>query len=115
MKGSELDLSASVAKVVTLHSAKRLEFPIVAIHGLRDGVIPRLPQDLTPDQVGEGTQSYRRLLFVGTTRAMRALMVAYSWKQPSPFVAGVRPGAVGRGVGFPRLRGAARVSRTHLP
>jgi len=91
MKGSELDLSANVVKVVTLHSAKGLEFPIVAIHGLRDGVLPRLPKDLTPDEVEEETQSYRRLLFVGITRAMRALMVAYPWKQPSPFVAEFDP------------------------
>lgn len=91
MKGTELDLSADVVKVLTLHSAKGLEFPIVVIHGLREGTLPRIPRDMPADEAEEETQAYRRLLFVGITRAMRALMVAYPWSKPSPFVAEFAP------------------------
>jgi len=43
------------------------------------------------DEAEEETQSYRRLLFIGITRSMRALMVTYPWSKPSQFVAEFDP------------------------
>ncbi|BDG59502.1 type II toxin-antitoxin system RelE family toxin [Caldinitratiruptor microaerophilus] len=91
MTGNDLDLEAPEVKVMTLHSAKGLEFPIVAVLGLRDGTIPRVPPDLSAEEVEEETQAFRRLLFVGLTRAMRALLVCYPVSRPSPFVAELDP------------------------
>ncbi len=73
--GRELDLTADVVKVITLYSAKGLEFPIVVVAGLRDGTYP-VPDDFDdPDLFGERIRHERRLLYVGLTRAMRGLML----------------------------------------
>ena len=73
--GRELDLGADAVKVITLHSAKGLEFPIVAIAGSRDGTHP-VPEDFDDDGLyRERLRHHRRLLYVGATRAMRALML----------------------------------------
>lgn len=72
--GSELDLKADVVKVITIHSAKGLEFPIVVLAGFAAGTYqqPRLPDD---DLYQELLTNERKLLYVGMTRAMRGLMV----------------------------------------
>jgi len=86
MTGSELDLGADVIKVLTLHSAKGLEFPTVVLAGLEEGVLPRALPDADAETRQEEEQVYRRLLYVGMTRAMRGLMVIYPQTRPSPFV-----------------------------
>jgi superfamily I DNA/RNA helicase len=91
MTGSELDLAADVVKVLTLHSAKGLEFPTVVLTGLEDGVLPRVPADADEETRREEEQVYRRLVFVGMTRAMRGLLVLYPKTRPSPFVAELTP------------------------
>ena len=73
--GRELDLGADAVKVITLHSAKGLEFPIVAIAGSREDTHP-VPEDFDDDGLyRERMRHHRRLLYVGATRAMRALML----------------------------------------
>jgi superfamily I DNA/RNA helicase/mRNA-degrading endonuclease RelE of RelBE toxin-antitoxin system len=73
--GRELDLKANVVRVLTLHSAKGLEFPIVVIAGLDSGSWP-LPEDFDePALFSERARHERRLLYVGMTRAMRGLML----------------------------------------
>jgi superfamily I DNA/RNA helicase/mRNA-degrading endonuclease RelE of RelBE toxin-antitoxin system len=91
MTGSELDLGADVVKVLTLHSAKGLEFPTVVLTGLEESVLPRLPADIDEETRLEEEQVYRRLVFVGMTRAMRGLLVLYPKARPSPFVAELAP------------------------
>jgi superfamily I DNA/RNA helicase/mRNA-degrading endonuclease RelE of RelBE toxin-antitoxin system len=91
MSGSELDLGADVVKVLTLHSAKGLEFPTVVLTGLEGGVLPRVPADADEETRQEEEQVYRRLVFVGMTRAMRGLLVLYPKLRPSPFVAELKP------------------------
>jgi DNA helicase-2/ATP-dependent DNA helicase PcrA len=79
-------------QMMTLHSAKGLEFPVVFLVGLEDGLFPhqRSVADLA------GLEEERRLCYVGATRAMRRLYVTYaeqrrmygvdSYGQPSRFL-----------------------------
>lgn len=72
-EGRDLDLSAPVAKVMTFHSSKGLEFPIVVVCGLHPGSYP-LPSDHEePSAHEEAMRHHRRLLYVACTRAMRGL------------------------------------------
>ena len=91
MTGGELDLGADAVKVLTLHSAKGLEFPTVVLTGLEEGVLPRVPPDADEETRQEEEQVYRRLVFVGMTRAMRGLLVLHPKTRPSPFVAELTP------------------------
>lgn len=75
MTGRELDLKAQAIKVVTLKSAKGLEFPFVALAGF-EGPYPYLKSEASADERDERIAQERRTLFVGMTRAMRALMLA---------------------------------------
>ncbi len=73
--GRELDLKADVVRVLTLHAAKGLEFPIVIVAGLESGNWP-LPEDFDePSLFAERARHARRVLYVGLTRAMRGLML----------------------------------------
>lgn len=73
--GRELDLKADVVRVLTLHAAKGLEFPIVIVAGLDAGNWP-VPEDFNePDLFAERARHERRVLYVGLTRAMRGLML----------------------------------------
>lgn len=73
--GRDLDLKLDVVRVLTLHSAKGLEFPIVIIAGLDSGTWP-VPEDFDePDLFAERARNERRVLYVGLTRAMRGLML----------------------------------------
>lgn len=75
MAGRSLDLDQQTVKVLTLRSVKGLEFPIVVIGGLLDGYIPG-PGKATPQEEAlEQLHLERRAVFVGMTRAMRALLV----------------------------------------
>jgi superfamily I DNA/RNA helicase/mRNA-degrading endonuclease RelE of RelBE toxin-antitoxin system len=87
MAGGELDLDADVVKVLTLHSAKGLEFPTAVVAGLAEGVLPRSLPRATPEERKEEEEHARRLAFVGMTRAMHHLLVLYPRRCPSPFVA----------------------------
>ena len=77
MTGRELDLPAQVVKVITLQSSKGLEFPVVAIAGFLSGSYSSEANrvDDESDERKESTLRDRRVLFVGMTRAMRALLV----------------------------------------
>ena len=63
------DADADTCVMMTLHSAKGLEFPVVFITGMEDGLFPsRLSMD-NPEELGEE----RRLAYVGITRAKEKL------------------------------------------
>jgi superfamily I DNA/RNA helicase len=74
-KGRELDLRADCLKVLTLYSAKGLEFPIVVVGGLYEGTYPVEEDFDDSDLFAEKMKHERRLLYVALTRAMRGLML----------------------------------------
>jgi DNA helicase-2/ATP-dependent DNA helicase PcrA len=77
---SEVDLMAEAEEVVTLmtlHNAKGLEFPVVFLTGLEEGVFPHVRSISDPDQLEEE----RRLAYVGITRAQNLLYLTHAWSR----------------------------------
>jgi DNA helicase-2/ATP-dependent DNA helicase PcrA len=75
---------AGVVTLMTLHTAKGLEFPVVFLTGLEDGVFPHLRSLGDQPELEEE----RRLAYVGLTRAQRRLyvtraVVRSAWGAPS--------------------------------
>ncbi len=91
MAGKDLDLKAKTVKVLTLKSAKGLEFPSVALAGFLDAPYPYLKKDTTAEEQEEILARERRTVFVAMTRAMRALLVAVPAKNESPLLRGFSP------------------------
>jgi DNA helicase II / ATP-dependent DNA helicase PcrA len=73
----DLDPDDSSVVLMTLHSAKGLEFPVVFLIGLEDGVFPHLRSIGEPDQLEEE----RRLAYVGITRARERLYLTNAWSR----------------------------------
>ena len=67
------DDDQGTATMMTMHAAKGLEFPVVFIIGLEDGILPNRRAAENPDEMEEE----RRLLFVGITRAQKELYLSH--------------------------------------
>ena len=63
------------ASLMSLHAAKGLEFPIVFIIGLEEGILPH--QQAVRDDPVEGMEEERRLCYVGLTRAKKLLYTSW--------------------------------------
>ena len=84
-------------QMMTLHTAKGLEFPLVFMCGLEDGLFPH---QRSINDIG-GLEEERRLAYVGVTRAMRRLYLTYAEQRrlhgidqfgtPSRFIAEIPP------------------------
>jgi DNA helicase-2/ATP-dependent DNA helicase PcrA len=61
-------------QMMTLHSAKGLEFPVVFLCGMEDGLFPHTRSITDID----GLEEERRLCYVGATRAMKQLFLSYA-------------------------------------
>jgi DNA helicase-2/ATP-dependent DNA helicase PcrA len=104
-----LDLEADAVTLLTLHAAKGLEYPVVFITGLEDGLLPHSRSLTEPDAMAEE----RRLLYVGLTRAKDELYLTYTFRRtlygesipgiPSRFLADI-PAELTEGVS-PKMQG----------
>ena len=65
----------SMVTLMTLHSAKGLEFPVVFLTGLEDGIFPHMRSLGDP----EALEEERRLCYVGITRARERLYLCHAW------------------------------------
>lgn len=119
------DDNQSQVTLITLHSAKGLEFPVVFISGVEEGLLPISraieAEPFDPKQVEEE----RRLFYVGVTRAQSLLYVSYASSRmtygrynagvssrflqsiPAEVVRGISRSSAGRSGGVGRMSGAS--------
>ncbi len=120
----QADAWEDCVQLMTMHSAKGLEFPLVFLCGMEDGLFPHQRSIADPN----GLEEERRLCYVGITRAKETLYITHAeqrrlhgmdnFSQPSRFIAEIpeefveeiRPRVQ---VSRP-LRSAARRSRTSI-
>ncbi len=72
-----LDRNSDAVTLLTLHSAKGLEYPVVFLPGLEDGILPHTRSYDSPESMAEE----RRLLYVGITRAEDELYLSYAFRR----------------------------------
>ncbi|MCL0094864.1 UvrD-helicase domain-containing protein [Dehalococcoidales bacterium] len=72
-----LDERVDGVTLITLHQAKGLEFPVVFIVGMEDGILPHFKSFDDPAQMEEE----RRLCYVGVTRAKRKLYLVRAFRR----------------------------------
>lgn len=71
---TQADEFEDAVQLMTLHSAKGLEFPLVFMAGAEEGLFPHKMSADDPDRLEEE----RRLCYVGITRAMQKLYISYA-------------------------------------
>ncbi|MDQ4097506.1 MAG: HRDC domain-containing protein, partial [Actinomycetota bacterium] len=91
LRGDEPDAGGDAVELATLHAAKGLEWPVVFIAGLEQGLMP-----IGHAESAEARAEERRLLYVGLTRARRELHCSWAEKRtfgsrtatrsPSPYL-----------------------------
>jgi len=69
--------SVDAPTLMTLHSAKGLEFPVVFITGLEEGILPHARSLEDPEEMEEE----RRLAYVGITRAKDRVFLSYAFRR----------------------------------
>ncbi|MBR2526348.1 UvrD-helicase domain-containing protein [bacterium] len=74
-----MDVIANNVTLMTLHSAKGLEFPVVFLAGLEEGTFPHIRTFNSPSELEEE----RRLMYVGVTRAEQQLYLTSAKRRQS--------------------------------
>jgi len=115
----ELDSDGTRVSLMTLHTAKGLEYPAVFVVGLEEGIFPHFRSLSEPSELEEE----RRLFYVGITRARQHLAISHAWSRttwgrtqpampsrfvtevPSHLVEDVGLGSPRRGSGYDTLSG----------
>lgn len=67
------DMREDCVAMMTMHSCKGLEFPVVFVVGVEEGMLPHERSKASPEDVEEE----RRLFYVGMTRAMKKLFISW--------------------------------------
>lgn len=93
----QADAFTDAVQLMTLHSAKGLEFPVVFMSGVEEGIFP---SQMAMDE-GDRLDEERRLCYVGMTRAMEKLYISYAetrriygrenFAKPSRFIKEIPP------------------------
>lgn len=121
----ELPENQDVPTLMTLHTAKGLEFPVVFMVGMEEGIFPHSRSQDDPDRMEEE----RRLCYVGITRAKERLYMVHAFRRtlygstgmnlPSRFLTDIPPHLInGKGVvasvgsGLPSAGSAKRRATT---
>jgi len=82
----EFDVLEEQVKILTIHSAKGLEFPVVFLLGLHAGILPRRVYRVDDEEAVLQLERDRTLMYVGMTRAAEGLYLVTSQQSPSPFL-----------------------------
>jgi superfamily I DNA/RNA helicase/mRNA-degrading endonuclease RelE of RelBE toxin-antitoxin system len=90
-RDKDFEILENQVKLVTMHSAKGLEFPVVFLIDLKDGVIPYItsPQNEDADLAQE-----RKLFYVSMTRASERLYLLHPKRDRSRFLRDIQPNTV---------------------